>query len=875
MAEALTRPEEKITNAYSRLTSAIEPEMNASMKDFLAELRREMIDALMEEGYEREDIKNVLEAEDGVFRKMSAEQQKEILDAQIPSDFIGHETGLSATNIVRNIREMHSVQIFDYTRPHDLNVVCDLLDAGYPVPDVAATQKKQSLVNNFFREGMGQLNMYYDSVWNDVNRTRMLRAGRRFEACRNAYIEKATSNMLQFKNQTKDGKVNKDGFSLFEDGRIVISLLVLHRFDPKVVEAVVAESSFNPKRSPEYAAELVSHAMKVKEAYDAIERIRNTSDAKTVGDAFRFYTHHFMEKRSKKLLTPDDEQFILRNMAGNNIDSKNIEASYREASPVALEPGRNKDKYLENSLYRFHMRYENQKAFSMEQYPKTKEAYAEKAKQMEESLALRNYDINKNRSYYDCLIAASLIRLQHSSYNIRKVIAEDSPQATKKTDSPNKTPDSYAAMIVGKARNVVLREQNILFAQKFDQKRDLPLSVLVAGGITISDLYKDSVRRIAEGFPKSGRDRMIDPHVDQQACEELLVKYPDIILDDLAEAVKESSPRAELAGMITNYPQKCVEAVQHKLLEADQERSFRRTVEAEFNRARGLEMNGIAQYGGLAIFAQSMGHAALEMKRRGMDDLIIRENLMAAASDVEDRTNFVNSILNSVQQIEERQRSIMDFVPDFDHDQNIEEKYLAYAQSIQKEVGSYQAVDDIDFVKMQVMSNSDIDIDEMNNMILARSPVAAEPGRDEHYVEYLQDRAKERIALEEEKLRIYHPEPRQEGKEKDCYKEYEYHRDTLMRNVSMPYDERMDMYIAETLLLQGYPERDVENVIGKSPLANKEKGYGLKVVNMIRDRLDDDIDYQFIIDKGNGLQQQVHEQVRVRTIDTTTTTSSE
>lgn len=865
------RPEEKISDAYARLTATEAPALEAEMRDFIDSLRRQMVGALLEEGYERQDIQNVLEAEDAGFRQMTSEQQNELLDSEIPADHIGKETGSSAVNVVRRVRDQNALQIFDYTRPHDLSVVCDLLDSGYPVPDVVATSKKNSFATKFFHEGSSNLNTYFDSVWNDVNRTRMLRAGRRMEACRNAYIEKATSSMIQYKDQTKE----KDGFSLFQDGRVVISLLVLHRFDPKVVEAVVAECSFNPKRSPEYAKELVAQALKVKEAYDAIERVQKTSDAKSVGDVYRYYSYQFMEKRGKKLLTPEDEQFVLRTMAGNHIDNNNIESSYREASPVALEPGRNKDKYLDNSLYRFHLKYESQKAWSMEQYPKTKETYLEKAKQLEEALASRNYDINKNRSYYDCLLATSMIRMQHSSYNLRKAIAELSPLANKPNENnPSKTPDGYASWIVSKARDVVMREQDIMFSPKIEGKRDLPLTVLTAGGVTVADLYKDSVRRIVEGYAKSGRDRMIEPHVDQQACEELLTKYPDIILDDLADALKKASPRAAVAGMIQDYPQKCVETVQQRLQEADQARSFRRSVEAEFNRSRGLEMGGISEYGGMAIFAQSMGHAAMEMQRQGVNEVALRETLLHAASDIPEKTQFVDRVLQSVREVTRRQEDIAGFSRSIGPDANIEEKYLAYANSIQKEVGAYQTSDDIEFVKLQMMQNEQLDIDEMNNMLLAKSPVAAEPGRDEHYVEYLQDRAKERIELENEKLRIYHPEPRIEGKEKDCYKEYEYHRNTLMRNVSMPYDERMDMYIAETLLLQGYPEREVENVLGKSPLAEKNKGHALKVVNMVRDRLDDDIDYQMIIDKGNGKEQLVQDHVRVRTIETTTTTSS-
>ncbi len=871
MADELIRPKEKITTAYSRLTTEIQPSLISSMRDFLAELRRETIDALLEEGYERQDIQNVLEAEDFTFRTLSAEQQKEILDVQIPADHIGKETGLSATNIVRKVRERHALQIFDYIRPHDLNVVCELLDSGYPVPDVVATQKKQAFVTKFFKEGTGDLNMYFDSVWNGVNRSRILRAGKRLEACRNAYMEQATSSMIQYKNQDK----NKEGFSVFEDGRIVISLLVLHRFDPKVVETVISENSFNPQRSdPNYAKELVAQAMKVKEAYDAIERVKKTSDAKSIGDAFRYYSYHFMEKRGKHLLTPEDEQFILRSMAGNHISSDKIEASYREASPVALEPGRDRSKYLDNSIHKFHSRYEAQKAYSMEQYPKTRELYLDKAKQMEESLAARKYDINKNRSYYDCLIATALLRLNHSSYNIRKVLAECSPQATKDTGNPNKTPDSYASWVVSKARNIIMREQDILYAPKLENKKDMPLSVLIASGVTVTDLYRNAVREIIEGYSNSDRDRMTDPHIDQQACEKLLTKYPDLILDDLAEAVKKASPRSELAGMIQTYPQRIIEAVQVRLKEADQERAFRRSIEAEFNRSRGLEMNGIAEYGGMALFAQSMGHAALEMKRRGIDDVAIRENLLAASEDVSDSTTFVDRILENVRRVSERQQVISEFSPVLDREMTLEEKYKAYAHDILKDVGAYQNGDDIEFVKQQQLS-PDFDAEKLNQMLLANSPVAAEPGRDEHYVEFLQERAKERIELENQKLRIYHPEPRQEGKEKDIFKEYEHHRTTLMRNVSLPYDERMDMYIAETLLLQGYPERDVENVLGKSPLAQKNKGHALKGVNMVRDRLDDDIDYQIIIDKSNGKELSVQELTRVRTIENTTTTSSD
>ncbi|MBR6535354.1 MAG: hypothetical protein IKT65_07225, partial [Clostridia bacterium] len=46
------------------------------------------------------------------------------------------------------------------------------------------------------------------------------------------------------------------------------------------------------------------------------------------------------------------------------------------------------------------------------------------------------------------------------------------------------------------------------------------------------------------------------------------------------------------------------------------------------------------EYGGMAIFAQSMGHAALEMKRRGIEDVALRETLLKAADDVPNKTEL-------------------------------------------------------------------------------------------------------------------------------------------------------------------------------------------------------------------------------------------
>ena len=190
----LNRPDEKISRAFPRASESEQNLFLDSITNFYNNLRKEAVNALMTEGYEKDDIRKVLDSEDFFFKSLNENEKEKILNELIPENFIGGETGLSAISVYRNVVENNAFELFNLVRPHDLKVVCSLLDEGYPVPDIVATQKQHSIISRYYHGK--DIDGYFDSVWSDVNRSRTILAGRKLEACRAAYIAKANADMV-------------------------------------------------------------------------------------------------------------------------------------------------------------------------------------------------------------------------------------------------------------------------------------------------------------------------------------------------------------------------------------------------------------------------------------------------------------------------------------------------------------------------------------------------------------------------------------------------------------------------------------------------------------------------------------------------------
>ena len=101
--------------------------------------------------------------------------------------------------------------------------------------------------------------------------------------------------------------------------------------------------------------------------------------------------------------------------------------------------------------------------------------------------------------------------------------------------------------------------------------------------------------------------------------------------------------------------------------------------------------------------------------------------------------------------------------------------------------------------------------------------------QQDYYLDYVYPTAVSLLRTEKEKLKTYHPNPRQQ-KEEDAAREYEYHKQQILEAIALPFETAMDVLIAETMLLQGYPEYEIAGALDEcSPCRENQENYGLSV----------------------------------------------
>ena len=128
--------------------------------------------------------------------------------------------------------------------------------------------------------------------------------------------------------------------------------------------------------------------------------------------------------------------------------------------------------------------------------------------------------------------------------------------------------------------------------------------------------------------------------------------------------------------------------------------------------------------------------------------------------------------------------------------------------------------------------------EKIREQIKQFSPIAAEAGRDENYVDYCMAIANEKIRKENEKLEHLCLVPHQKD-ERNIEEEYKFLQDEVEKAVELPWTMTMDVIIATSLLEQGYAAIDTEDVIDKAQIKGfiKNDNYAKKVMEQAQQRI--------------------------------------
>ena len=700
--------------------------------------------------------------------------------------------------------------------PYDLKIVCAMLNEGYSLKDIASALNECSIFARYLSETPDDRRQYADNVMERVNEIREHEIGKDFKLAEGFYLLRANGKNL----------------NIAQEGDIVLSLL-MEGFAPETVERVFQTHGTDA----EYTRALVRTCQKIPEIYAEIQST-DVSDIRTEKDVYFSFAKEYMREHGLFKLDVKSDRDIVRRMYVKGFKKDALqglkEDFIRDAlhfSPVAAEPWRDKEQYVD-TICSYVLKKQKMKKGADNRYTLTASMYEEKMKRLIQALLKTNeVDVDEiNRKYYDGIVARELLEEHQLRANIERVIAEKSPQAKKEPKQSR-----YASLIVSAAYSVLRAEYKLLKVSAKQIPASSSYSSLKKQGFTAADLYKDAILRRVHDYPSTA-GMLTASFVDRDATEYLLSHYPDMDRFELEEALRLESPRAQMAGIGTDYPLSVVDEVYKRRVALEVQQEKQRVFRKDMEEAIQLEKNAFTAGGPAWNLALCTGLAAVRILQSGYSPLDVLPSLIQPPDILE---ADANKIIEGAQSVLARMTQIQSYKPFSDaekeqlQDQNdrlelAKDEYKRLYQSMQAGRDRLMSKLDVEIARNMILSQ--YNKNDVIEAVRQSSPVAAEPGRGKDYAEYVEKQAEITIEKERERLKVYRPMPRLKHEE-DAGKEYEYHMNNMRSAFFLPYVPAMDVLIAETMIAQGFQAAVIGAAMQKlSPCAIDKEQYGRGIV---------------------------------------------
>ena len=118
---------------------------------------------------------------------------------------------------------------------------------------------------------------------------------------------------------------------------------------------------------------------------------------------------------------------------------------------------------------------------------------------------------------------------------------------------------------------------------------------------------------------------------------------------------------------------------------------------------------------------------------------------------------------------------------------------------------------------------------QMDAAVRELSPIAAQAGRNQNYIQYLRERAKALLVEERKRLERYKAELRDE-RDRNADEAYRYYKAQIRENFTLPYAPRMDEIIMTAMLAEGFLAAEIVAAVDAlSPLREGQSNYGLSL----------------------------------------------
>ena len=807
-----------ISKAYRRLMNRLLPE------DKLAALYegidREAMAAFSEAGYSWEEIKSGLVDSSFYLGRLDdagiAGALAKILPAGIEAGRIAALSSDKAgemRRIYQEVRERHEQEIASLFTSADQEALNSLLDQGFSERDAHEFMQDDGYFVQQIKESQ-YADRYANNLFRAVAEERGIKADADIEL--GSTQDKAT------------------GWNFHAEGQVAIYLLVQEKYMPETVYDVMDGRLHSYERAPvDELEKLMEKAQQVKNAYLSIEEAPAFGQGKSPVAVYRSYLKRYMAEKGRALLGFADEQAVIRQMLEDGFPQKFLPQAIQKGSPVAKEPGRLEDKYIEALLYDGEVKETTTAkadVSALDMYKNRLEAY-------DKAFRRSGHDggITGNfRKYFDCLVTMSLIRKNCTDEEIETAILEGNPHIEKGREH------SYAQDLLEKARRLIQKQQEWL--EKVEEK--LPtgktFKELLALEYTVQAIWKYLLQeRLALNPSYAGQ--LWQKGVDRDIAETCLLRYPDIDRKALHDVIGQS-PRAILledTGLAeaSNYADEIIDSVVEQMAENAAQLAEEDALEEEYSRqielsAEGLEIDAVNEY--------QCGQGALQLMMHGYDTLAIRnallkktsqQNIKSKSTGAKSAVPYVDGILQRVRNAYSRILTIKAYEQGKDVQENAAEaEYKAEMKKLWQKNKVMRPADD-ESIMARLLAHHKKEL--VIAALLACSPWTAMPGVSGLYVEhYLMRKAQQEILNAQRRLAKEKPRVR-ERKSDSISEDYREEREAIQkRHTLLPYSMKMDELVAISLLMAGWNTLAVGRVLDEeSPCRESQQNYGVSVAN--------------------------------------------
>ncbi len=788
---------------------------------------RETAVALQREGYSSQEIRAALFNLSPLAKDIKDEERfKAYLSRVLPGEFSGTKGEAVPAALFFSLRNRYSTTVLENLfLDADVEVLSSLLDQGYSARDLQEAFMHQSLFSEQISEEALQ-NAYESRVFEILREKRSAAVAKELAAARNEYraeMEIARGNYV-------DG-AEADSFSLVIEGSVLLHLIVEKGFLPETAKVVLLEQSPRAKADHgEYAQKIIEECSHIKYAYSEISNAPSSmDDVQSPEDAYRWIARTHMMRNGLKLLDYESDLAVLSELRDQGFPEDLLKMAFLGASPVAMEPGRSAERYVDSLMEE---KRPGKGAFlSSQDYISPEDSYRIIAERLNDELIDRGETdgIQKYRAYYDALIAREMMLSHIPDDAIFKALLRFSTKAQETEGMA----EAYGRFVIEKAHRILAAEDSFLSFRRLGELPEGSVYSDLCARFTPMELFQSALMEHLRLNP-SIRRRLFEENIMADLVETCFTRCQDFDRDAMLGILRMSPAAILLDGSrrpkAYAFPENTIREAERRLAGDDPAKRKEDSILAEFNRQCGLAAEGVS-VSVSAMSAYQYGQSALKMLLSGYDKNGVRACIekVAQPRDITPE-KFADVIMTSTQEVYTRIQNLkhIDFSATQPQPETAGQDYQRRMAGLMDNRPYPQVRMDVEIYK-SMLAEQRWTTAQMDAAVRELSPIAAQAGRNQNYIQYLRERAKALLVEERKRLERYKAELRDE-RDRNADEAYRYYKAQIRENFTLPYAPRMDEIIMTAMLAEGFLAAEIVAAVDAlSPLREGQSNYGLSL----------------------------------------------